>query len=327
MAAALVAFTVALTVCAAFVRIPSISRFVTRAASHPRWRMDSVPLAGGIAMGAGFGIAVLVWGRDEPGAGAVAAAAFVGLAVGLWDDLRPLKPAAKLVGQAGAGLALVGFGVTMDIPGGDVVAAAITVIWVVAVMNAVNLLDNMDAAAGGVALIASGTIWLWWSTGSGPSNLAAPLAGACAGFLVLNLPRARVFMGDAGSHFLGAALAALTVLDAGRAGSDGPAGLLAVVFVPAVLLAVPLFDTALVTVDRLRHRRPVSVGAKDHTAHRLAAGGRPVIRVAAILWTAGLGAAGVASLAAVEGPWFPIGLAFLGAMGLIAALRLSRIKG
>lgn len=326
MAAALVAFAVALMVCAAFVRIPSISRFVTRATSQPRWRMDSVPLAGGIAMGAGFGIAVLVWGRDEPGAGAVAAAAFVGFAVGLWDDLRPLKPAAKLGGQAGAGLALVGFGVTMDIPGGDVVAAAITVIWVVVVMNAVNLIDNMDAVAGGVALIAAGTIWLWWSTGSGPSDLAAPLAGACAGFLVLNLPRARVFMGDAGSHFLGAALAALTVLDSGRAGSDGPAGLLTVLAVPAALLAVPLFDTALVTIDRLRHGRPVSVGASDHTAHRLAAGGRPVLGVAAILWTAGACSAGVASLAALEGPWFPVGLVVLGAVALVAAWHLVRIK-
>lgn len=326
MAAVLVAFTVALMVCAAFVRIPLISRFVTRAASHPRWRMDSVPLAGGIAMGAGFGIAVLVWGRDEPGAGAVAAAAFVGLAVGLWDDLRPLKPAAKLVGQAGAGLALVGFGVTMDIPGGDVVAAAITVIWVVVAMNAVNLLDNMDAAAGGVALIASGALWLWWSTGSGPSDLAAPLAGACAGFLVLNLPRARVFMGDAGSHFLGAALAAFTVLDAGRAGSDGPAGLLAVVAVPAALLAVPLFDTALVTIDRFRHGRPVSVGASDHTAHRLAAGGRPVLGVAAILWIAGACAAGVASLAALDGPWFSGGLVVLGVLSLLAAWRLYRVE-
>jgi UDP-GlcNAc:undecaprenyl-phosphate GlcNAc-1-phosphate transferase len=193
-------------------------------------------------------------------------------------------------------------------------------------VNAVNLIDNMDAVAGGAALIASGTIWLWWSTGSGPGDLAAPLAGACAGFLVLNLPQARVFMGDAGSHFLGAALAALTVLDAGRAGSDGPAGVLAVVAVPAALLAVPLFDTALVTIDRLRHGRPVSVGASDHTAHRLAAGGRPVIGVAAILWTAGACAAGVASLAALDAPWFPIGLAFLGVLSLLAAWRLYRVE-
>lgn len=277
-------------------------------------------------MGAGFGIAVLVWGRDEPGAGAVAAAAFVGLAVGLWDDLRSLTPIAKLVGQAAAGLALVGFGATMDIPGGDFVAAAATVLWVVVAMNAINLVDNMDAAAGGMALVAVGALWIWWAAATGPVGLAAALGGAIAGFLALNLPPARVFMGDAGSHFLGAAIAGLAVLDAGRAGGAGPAGLLAVIAVPVTLLAVPLFDTAFVTVDRLRHGRPVSVGGSDHTAHRLVRGGLGVRVAVAILWSASLLAAAVGSLAAIDGPWLVAGLGALGALASIAWWRLSRIE-
>lgn len=326
MAAALVAFAVSFAVCAAFVRLPALSAAVTRGSALPRWRMEAVPLAGGIAMGAGFGIALLIWGGDIPGAGAVAAAAFVGLAFGLWDDLRPLTPIAKLAGQAVAGIALVGFGLTLDLPGGDLVSGAATVLWVVVAMNAVNLVDNMDSAAGGMALVAVGALWIWWAVGSGPVVLAAVLGGAIAGFLALNLPPARVFMGDAGSHFLGAAIAGLAVLDAGRAGADGPAGLLAVIAVPVALLAVPLFDTAFVTVDRLRHGRPVSVGGSDHTAHRLVRSGFGVRMAVAILWSASVLAAAVGSLAAIEGPWLIAGLVALAAMALIAWWRLSRIE-
>jgi UDP-GlcNAc:undecaprenyl-phosphate GlcNAc-1-phosphate transferase len=326
MAAALVAFVVSLAVCAAFVKLPSLSAALTRVAAQPRWRMDAVPLAGGMAMGAGFGIALLIWGGDTPGSGAVAAGAFVGLAFGLWDDLRPLPPIAKLAGQAAAGVALVGFGLSLDLPGGDLVSGAATVLWVVVAMNAVNLVDNMDAAAGGMALIAAGALWIWWAAGTGPVVLVAALGGAIVGFLALNLPPARVFMGDAGSHFLGAAIAGLAVLDAGRAGTAGPAGPLAVIGVPIALLAVPLFDTAFVDVDRLRHGRPVSVGGSDHTAHRLARRGLSVSVVVAILWSASLLAAAVGSLAAIEGPWLLTGLVVLAALAAFAWRHLSRIE-
>jgi UDP-GlcNAc:undecaprenyl-phosphate GlcNAc-1-phosphate transferase len=277
-------------------------------------------------MGAGFGVALLIWGGDISGAGAVAAAAFVGLAFGLWDDLRPLAPIAKLAGQVAAGAALVGFGLTLDLPGGDLVSGAATVLWVVVAMNAVNLVDNMDAAAGGMALVAVGALWIWWAAGTGPVGLAAALGGAIAGFLALNLPPARVFMGDAGSHFLGAAIAGLAVLDAGRAGASGPAGLLAMIVVPVALLAVPLFDMAFVTIDRLRHGRPVSVGGSDHTAHRLVRSGLGVRTAIAILWSAAVLGAATASLAAIDGPWFYAGLTALTVAAAIAWWRLARVE-
>lgn len=326
MAAALAAFAASFAVCAAFVKIPRISGFVTRSSGHPRWRMDAVPLAGGIAMGTGFGVAMMVWGRDLAGAGGVGAAASVGLAVGLWDDLRHLTPTAKLLGQAAAGVALVGLGVEFDLPGGDVVSAVATVLWVMVAMNAVNLVDNMDGVAGGMGLVAAGAVWIWWAVGAGPVELAAALTGAIAGFLILNLAPARVFMGDAGSHFLGAAIAGLVVLDGGRAGSPESWGLVGVVAVPVALLSVPLFDTAFVTVDRMRHGRPVSVGGSDHTAHRLARLGLGVPAVAAVLWAASLLAAAVASLAAIDPPWFYLGLGTLGVVGALAWWRLSRLE-
>jgi UDP-GlcNAc:undecaprenyl-phosphate GlcNAc-1-phosphate transferase len=288
--------------------------------------MDSVPLGGGLAMGAGFGVAIALFARDISGIWAVMAAAGVGLAVGLVDDVRPLPPLVKLGGQLAAGIVAVIGGVQMQLPGGEMVGAAATILWAVVVINAVNIFDNFDATAGGVTLIGSGALLAWWSLGSGPSEIPAALAGAIAGFLVLNLHPARIFMGDSGSHFLGSALASMTVLDAGRAGSGGTASWPLVVFVPLVLLAVPLFDAALVTVERIRHRRPAWVGGRDHTAHRLAALGVGTQTVAVVLWAAAAGSAGVATLAAAEGPWFAAGAGALAAIGLLAWWRLSLIE-
>ena len=276
-------------------------------------------------MGAGFGAAVLVFGLEAQGVGAICGAAYLGLALGLWDDLRAMRPITKLAGQAAVGLAMASLGLTIDI-GPTPVAWAVTVVWVVVATNAVNLLDNMDAVAGGVTLVASAAVWAWWSMGEGQPEVAAGLAGAIAGFLVLNRPPARLFMGDSGSHFLGAALAALTLADAGRAGSTGEAPAAAVLLVPALLLAVPLFDTALVTIERLRHRRPVWEGGADHTAHRLARAGLSVRATAAVLWLAAAISAGAASLAAVEGPWLVVAAAAIAVLAFAAWWRLARIE-
>jgi len=325
MTPALVAFAVSLGVCVTFVRFPAVGRLVTRGSHAPRWRADAVPLAGGLAMGAGFGVAVAIFGRDLPHVGAMGVAVYVGLAVGLWDDLRPMPPVAKLAGQVGTGIVLASLGVTMDIPGPAALAWAVTVVWVVVATNAVNLLDNMDGVAGGCSLVAVGALGLWWSAGSGPVELAAALAGAIGGFLVLNYPPARLFMGDSGSHFLGAALAGLTVIDAGRVGSTTEAGVLAVLLVPALVMAVPLFDTAMVTVERVRHRRPIWEGGKDHTAHRLNRMGLGPRAVAGILSASAAVTAGVATLAAVEGPWLAIGAGVIAIAAIVAWWRLAKI--
>ena len=199
-------------------------------------------------------------GANCPGPGPSWPPPATALAVGLADDLRPLPAWAKLAGQAGAGVVLAALGVRAALPGPEVVAWAATIAWVVVAANALNLFDNFDGAAGGAALVAGLALSLWWGLGGGPTALGAALAGAAAGFLVWNAPPARIFMGDAGSHFLGAALAGLTLLDAGRAGTAGAAPAALAILVPVVLLAVPLFDTALVAVERRRHHRPLSVG-------------------------------------------------------------------
>jgi UDP-GlcNAc:undecaprenyl-phosphate GlcNAc-1-phosphate transferase len=325
MPAALVAGAVAAALSLAFGRVPGLRGRFTRRAEGPRWRSDPVPLAGGLAMAGGFAVALAVFGRSAEGVWPVLGAAGTALAVGLADDLRPLPPLVKLAGQLAAGLVLAGAGVRLALPGPSAVAWVATVLWVVVAANALNLFDNVDAAAGGASLIAAAALWLWWAIGSGPSVLAAALAGAAAGFLAFNLPPARLFMGDAGSHFLGTALAGLTVLDAGRAGGAGPAPATLVVLVPLVLLAAPLFDTTLVAVERVRHGRPVMAGGRDHTSHRLLARGLGVRPTVAALWGLAGAAAGSASLAAAGWAWFTGGAALL-AVGLGAlGLRLARV--
>lgn len=325
MPAALLAFAVSAAVGWVVVRSPRLKGILTRSAGGARWRADPVPLAGGLAMAAGFGVAVGVFGRGADGAGAVATAAGIGLAVGLLDDFVPQRPLAKLAGQAAAGLALAAMGVRLVLPGPAVVAWTATVLWVVVAANAFNLFDNVDAAAGGAGLVAAGAVWLWWAVGSGPSALAAALAGAMGGFLVFNLPPARVFMGDGGSHLVGVALAGLTILDAGRAGGEGPAGVAPVVLVPLVLLAVPLFDTTLVALERRRHRRPMMTGGRDHTSHRLLALGLGPGRVVALLWVLCALSAAVATLTLAGGWALGAGAALLAAGLSALGARLARV--
>lgn len=325
MPAALLAFAVSAALGLVVVRLPRLRRALTRKAMGPRWRTDPVPLGGGLAMAAGFVVAAASFARGTTGVWGIAAGAGTALAVGLVDDLHPLPPPVKLAGQAAAGLVLAGMGVRFALPGPEAAAWVVTVAWVVVAANAVNLFDNVDAAAGGAGLVAAGALWLWWAVGWGPSSLAAALAGGVAGFLAFNLPPARVFMGDGGSHFLGTALAGLTVLDAGRAGSEGPAGLAAVLLVPVALLAVPLFDAALVAVERARHDRPVMRGGSDHTSHRLLALGLSLPRTIALLWALCVLAAGVAALAAAGTAWLVAGVVLLGAGLAALGIRLARV--
>ena len=325
MPAALVAGAIAAALSLVFVRVPGLRGRFTRRAEGPRWRSDPVPLAGGLAMAGGFAIAVAVFGRSAEGVWPVLGAAGTALAVGLADDLRPLPPLVKLAGQLAAGLVLAGAGVRLALPGPSAVAWVATVLWVVVAANALNLFDNVDAAAGGASLIAAVALWLWWAIGSGPSVLAAALAGAAAGFLAFNLPPARLFMGDAGSHFLGTALAGLTVLDAGRAGSGSAVPAALVVLVPVVLLAVPLFDVALVAVERWRHGRPIMAGGRDHTSHRLLGLGLGLGLVVVLLSGLALLAAGVATLVALDWRWFAGGAVLLGAGLAVLGVRLARM--
>ncbi len=238
--------------------------------AHPtsdRWHERPTALMGGIAIYAAATAALVLTG----GAGVpwpVWCGATLMFAVGLADDLWEIKPLTKLVAQVGATILLLYAGYAFGKGGPFWLTIPLTFLWVIGITNAVNLLDNMDGLAGGVAAIAALALAVFASLTAGAAGLAALLAvvGAALGFLVYNFKPARIFMGDCGSLFLGYVIAAFAVVVQGQV--SGRAGL-ASYFVSMAVLAVPIFDTTLVTLARVRSGRPVSQGGQDHSSHRL----------------------------------------------------------
>jgi UDP-GlcNAc:undecaprenyl-phosphate GlcNAc-1-phosphate transferase len=220
------------------------------------------------------------------------AGAGLALGLGLWDDRFGMQPSVKMVGQAAAATLIVSAGVVpeMGLPLG--VSGAIAMVGIIALMNAVNFLDNMNGMVGGLAPIAL-TGFAWMSMERGANGVAAAqlaLAGACVGFLPFNFPRARIFLGDAGSLFLGYSLGASALIAMrGQSPGWGQLG-------PLLALGYPAFDMVFVVITRMRDGAPIYQGGKDHTNHRLATLVRqPVLTVMTVWLVAGaLSASGFA---------------------------------
>jgi UDP-GlcNAc:undecaprenyl-phosphate GlcNAc-1-phosphate transferase len=272
------------------------------------------PALGGIAMWAGLCVGLLVaWSR--PGFDQVFStptevigifvAATVIFAVGLLDDLRPVSAPAKLAGVVLAGSVLTFAGVSIivfRVPFFDLLllspdwSALLTVVWVVAVANAVNLIDGLDGLAAGTVGIAAATLFLYTLrlTDAGvlldenPAAIVAVIAvGLCVGFLPHNFHPAKIFMGDSGALLLGLLLAASTIMVGGRT-SDPFSGqaffFFAPVTIPVVILAVPLLDTILAFSRRTLRRRSFAEADREHLHHRLMQLGHGHRRTVVIMW-------------------------------------------
>ena len=228
-----------------------------------------VPLLGGAAIYIAFIVALLWFGERRyinEVVGIFIGATLMSL-VGVVDDKWGLGSYIKLGGQALAAAILIYSGVQIHLFG-TWLDYALTVAWVVGITNAFNLLDNMDGLSGGVAMIAAVYFTLLATIGHQylVGTLAAALAGACAGFLIYNWSPAQVFMGDTGSLFLGFLLAAVGIKLRFPANSDTITWM-----IPVLVLALPIFDTTLVFISRLRRgKNPLTTPGKDHISHRLA---------------------------------------------------------
>ncbi len=213
-------------------------------------------------------------------------------AMGLLDDLRGLPVVLRFGVQLLAGIGLWGLDVRVDLTGEPLIDLPLTVVWTVGITNAMNLLDNMDGLSASTATIAS----LWFGAIALINGqflvaaLAFAVAGAAAGFLRDNRPPARIYMGDAGSLFLGVMLAALGML------LSLDRGMLVTAAVPVLILTVPVLDTALVSVARIRHGISPFQGGRDHTSHRLVRIGLPVPVAVGIIALASLAHGWVALL-------------------------------
>lgn len=231
--------------------------------------ISPVPMMGGLAMYLAFVLALWLIG-DRRYVNEIVGI-FVGATLcsfmGVVDDRWGLGSYIKLGGQILAALILVYSGVQVRLFH-NVWDIVLTVLWVVGITNAMNLLDNMDGLAGGIALIAAAFFTLLASL-SGQyfvGALAAALAGACLGFLIYNWNPAHIFMGDTGALFIGFLLAAVAIKLRFPANSPTITWM-----IPVLVLGVPVFDTSLVFISRLRRGlNPLTTPGKDHLSHRLA---------------------------------------------------------
>jgi UDP-GlcNAc:undecaprenyl-phosphate GlcNAc-1-phosphate transferase len=275
-----------------------------------------IPAFGGLAMYGGFLVALTVarlmdtfdplFARNSEPQGVVVAVTII-VAVGLWDDIKGLSPPAKVTGTVVAGLALVWFGVTMyyfRLPFAGVFVLSddwiplITVLWLLGMTQAINLIDGLDGLAAGIVAIGAGAFFLYSQKLSHLDLLREPnigplmailAVGICVGFLPHNFNPARIFMGDSGAFLLGTLMAVSTSVVGGRADTNQPFigqtyFFLAPLVLPLLILGVPVLDMIFAIIRRATKRKGLDVADKGHLHHRLMNLGHGQRRAVMILW-------------------------------------------
>jgi UDP-GlcNAc:undecaprenyl-phosphate GlcNAc-1-phosphate transferase len=278
----------------------------------------AMPVVGGLAMLLGFLVAFAaarlldqfdpLFSRNSEPRGVVIAALLV-FGVGFIDDIRDIPPPAKVTTIVVAGLALVWFGVTMyyfRVPFYDVIILSegdwtplVTVLWLLGMTQAINLIDGLDGLAAGIVAIGSGAFFLYAHELQERNLLAQPnfgpmfaviACGLCVGFLPHNFNPARIFMGDGGAFLLGLLMAVSTSVVGGRADPNSQEFVgqtfffFAPLVIPLLILGVPILDTAFAIVRRATRRQALDEADKGHLHHRLMNLGHGHRRAVVILW-------------------------------------------
>lgn len=275
------------------------------APGHRKIHQEPIPLAGGLAVITGMivpvfaGLLVIQWqlldsetaarlmhglGRRGGQLGVVLAGAIGMVVLGWMDDRWELKPSVKLGGQllVAAAVAVAGVRITLFVPS-LLFSYAVTVLWILTVINAFNFMDNMNGLCAGLGAI--GAFFCGLAAAIHGQYLVALVAmltlGALLGFLPYNYPRASAFLGDAGSHLVGYLLAVLAILPHFHSAQHPhPWAVLS----PLLILGVPLFDLAWVVILRWRLGQPFYVGDNNHFSHRLVRRGWSRAGAVALIW-------------------------------------------
>lgn len=234
-----------------------------------------MPRFGGMAIYVAIMVGLALYGLQDRGIIPAMVGCTCIYIVGVIDDLRGMKPIVKLAGQTISAVVAFALGLRIEfitnyfgdgnMMFGEVACFIITVIWLVAITNAVNLIDGLDGLAAGIAAISAICIaYVSYIHGQYVPTLGMMVvAGACAGFLPYNFHPAKTFMGDGGSQLLGFALAALSLL--GRAKS----ATLVVLVIPALVLGLPIFDTVMAIIRRTLRGQSIGTADKEHLHHRI----------------------------------------------------------
>lgn len=270
--------------------------FIDQPNSAHKSHVEPVPYLGGLAII--FGVLLTVYGSiffhaniDQYfwTANSIFFPALILGAIGLLDDYKSLPPFPRFVAQSAVAVLtsiLIISSNTVGNPSGhSTLDALITVVWIVGICNAVNFFDNLDGGAAGA--IAATSIGLFFIANSNEqfliSSASIVVFGGMLGFLIWNSSPAKIYMGDAGSLFLGVVIAGLTVrLDPNVSSITNSFA------IPIFLLALPILDTSVAVISRIRRRRSVFVGGQDHLSHRLIRKGLSKEKTALILWSLAL---------------------------------------
>src|SRR6266446_2076998 len=292
-----------------------------------RWHKNPTAMMGGVAMWLAVVVTYIALVPHTGQGWVVAGSANIQFLVGLVDDWLHVKPYQKLIGQVIGAAIVVNYGLVLPWTRSLPANMVITIFWLIGITNAINLLDNMDGLATGIAAIASCFLTLNFLTGHQPieAMMLAVFAAALLGFLVYNSNPASIFMGDSGSMFIGFFLAgaALVNVSGGRSRSFVP-----VLAVPILVLFIPIFDTTFVTILRKLSGRAASQGGRDHTSHRLVALGMSERR--AVLMLYGLAALSGFLATTVRQLKFDVSLALIAGFTLVLTLLgvyLAGVKG
>ena len=253
---------------------------------------NPVPYLGGIAIIIGVVLVSYIalisnkftWSNFWLATSVLGPAVVMGL-VGLWDDLKSLNPLPRFIGQSFAGIFVTFILIWNDNIGNPtgitVLDAAITVLWIVGICNSINFFDNLDGGAAGTVAITAISLTYLAITGDQYfiAALSIVVAGSTLGFLIWNRAPARIYMGDAGALFLGLLIATLTVRF--KPSTDNSVTSFAI---PVLLLAIPILDTTVAVLSRLRRKVSPFQGGKDHLSHRLVRYGLSRKASAITLW-------------------------------------------
>jgi UDP-GlcNAc:undecaprenyl-phosphate GlcNAc-1-phosphate transferase len=279
--------------------LPFLTRVAERVGALDDTRTPPVPRIGGPALGLGSAAALILVGvvfaptgstllARSTSLGPVLLGAVAMLALGVADDIRPVKATAKFAVQIAIAAVMYLLGVRIGLLSlpfgavnlGPVASPLVTILWLVGVTNAFNLLDGADGVAAGSAFFSASAIFIMSVALDHPAIglVTAALAGALLGFLPFNFPPARAFLGDSGSLVVGFLLAGLAVEGSTKAPT------LVAITVPVIAFGVPVFDTTITLIRRLVRGRPLFQADKEHIHHRMASAGLSPRQVAGLLY-------------------------------------------
>ena len=264
------ALFIALIISYGFTPLARQIAFKVKLLDHPNFKKSHAhptPLMGGLSMFLAFFTAVLFTTDVNNYAYGILVGSVILLAIGMIDDKLGMMPRLKLSAQILVALIAYKTGIRVITFEDYYISMFFTVFWIVGITNAFNLLDNLNGLSSGIAGISAVFFGIMAILNSQVyiAVLSFALAGACFGFLKHNFPKANIFMGDSGSMFLGFSLACIAIL-----GSWETDKISLSLSLPVLILGYPIFDTTLVTFLRIKEKRSVFIGGKDHSSHILA---------------------------------------------------------